>query len=93
LRTPDDAALAEHAKAWSQTQYHPVGTCAMGAGNGAVVDPERKVRGTDNLRVVDASVMPTIVSGNINAATIMIAEKGADLIKTGARKSNPKPET
>jgi choline dehydrogenase len=91
--TRDDAALAEHAKAWSQTQYHPVGTCAMGAGNGAVVDPELKVRGTDNLRVVDASVMPTIVSGNINAATIMIAEKGADLIKTGACKSNPKPET
>jgi choline dehydrogenase len=83
--SPDDAALTEHAKAWSQTEYHPVGTCAMGAGNEAVVDPELKVRGTDNLRVVDASVMPTIVSGNINAATIMIAEKGADLIRAGAR--------
>jgi choline dehydrogenase len=78
---PDDAALTEHIKRWSQTEYHPVGTCAMGIGENSVVDPTLKVRGVDGLRVIDASVMPTIISGNTNAAAIMIGEKGADLIK------------
>jgi choline dehydrogenase len=78
---PDQAALAEHARRWSQTEYHAVGTCAMGVDDLAVVDPDLKVRGVDALRVVDASVMPSIVSGNTNAAAVMIAEKGADLIK------------
>jgi choline dehydrogenase len=73
--------LTEHAKRCSQTEYHAVGTCAMGVGENAVVDPQLKVRGVDGLRVVDASVMPTIISGNTNAATVMIAEKAADLIK------------
>lgn len=81
---PNDAALEEHARTWSQTEYHPVGTCAMGIDDRAVVDPTLKVFGVDGLRVVDASVMPTIVGGNINAATIMIAEKGADHIKADA---------
>ncbi len=60
--------------------HHPVGTCAMGLGPDAVVDPELRVHGVPGLRVVDASVMPTIVGGNTNAATLMIAEKASDLI-------------
>lgn len=77
----DQATLIAHARNWSQTEYHAVGTCAMGVDDRAVVDPDLKVRGIEGLRVVDASVMPAIVSGNTNAATVMIAEKGADQIK------------
>lgn len=76
-----DGDLAAFARANARTVYHPVGTCAMGTGPDAVTDPTLKVRGIANLRVVDASVMPTIVSGNTNAPTIMIAEKAADLIR------------
>jgi 4-pyridoxate dehydrogenase len=78
-----DAALDEHIRSTAITLHHPAGTCRMGpqSDETAVVDPELRVRGVDGLRVVDASVMPDLVSGNINAPVMMIAEKAADLIR------------
>ncbi|MEM7068765.1 MAG: FAD-dependent oxidoreductase [Pseudomonadota bacterium] len=77
----EDQAMREHIKSRADTIYHPVGTCKMGTDEMAVVDPHLKVHGMENLRVVDASVMPKLIGGNTNAPTIMIAEKAADLIK------------
>ena len=80
-----DEALLDFGRATGSTAYHQCGTCVMGVGGDAVVSPTLKVNGVESLRVVDASVMPNIVSGNTNAATMMIAEKASDMILAAAR--------
>ena len=79
----DDAQVRAELRQRSDTVYHPVGTCRMGTGEDAVVDPQLRVRGINGLRVADASIMPTLIGGNTNAPTIMIAEKAADMIRAG----------
>lgn len=81
LKHQTDAEILEAIQHMAGTVYHPVGTCRMGRSARAVVDPQLRVQGVDGLRVVDASVMPKITSANTNAATYMIAEKAADMIK------------
>ena len=80
LHIQDDEELVKAGSDYTQTIFHPVGTCKMGKGDNAVVSEKLKVHGIQNLRVIDASIMPNITSGNTNAPTIMIAEKGADMI-------------
>ena len=75
-----DAMIDSFVRETAETIYHPVGTIRMGADDAAPLDGELQVRGIDGLRVVDASVMPTLIGGNTNAPTIMIAEKAAALI-------------
>ena len=77
--TSDDAIL-QWARAFGETTYHPVGTCKMGSDPMAVVDDRLRVRGMDGLRIADASIMPTLISGNTNAPSIMIGEKASDLV-------------
>jgi choline dehydrogenase len=84
-RAATEEDLLEHTRNTAGTTYHQTSTCTMGTHPRAVVDPELRVHGLDGLRVIDASVMPTVISGNTNAATIMIAEKGADMILAAAR--------
>ena len=80
LHIQDDEELVKAGSDYTQTIFHPVGTCKMGKDDNAVVSEKLKVHGIENLRVIDASIMPNITSGNTNAPTIMIAEKGADMI-------------
>jgi choline dehydrogenase len=95
-RAPDpgctsDADLLAFARASGTTVFHPTSTCRMGSDPDAVVDPRLRVRGIDRLRIVDGSIMPALVSGNTNAAIVMIGEKGADLILEDAGASAPIP--
>jgi choline dehydrogenase-like flavoprotein len=81
VRSDDDEAIRAAIRRRADTIYHPAGTCRMGSDADAVVDPQLRVRGVDGLRVVDASVMPTLVSGNTSAPVVMIAERASDLIR------------
>jgi choline dehydrogenase len=81
----DEAGLVRAAGDLGTTIFHPVGTCAMGRGPHAVVDARLRVHGIDGLRVIDASVMPRITSGNTNAPTYMIAERGAQFVLEDGR--------
>ncbi|HKM74727.1 MAG TPA: GMC oxidoreductase [Stellaceae bacterium] len=87
IRSDDE--LLGYARKKSSTIYHATCTCRMGSDNMAVVDDQLRVHRIESLHVVDASVMPTVTSTNTNAPTIMIAEKGADLIRRAARASDP----
>ena len=88
-KAQSDAELAEHVRRTASTMQHPASSCRMGIDDMAVVDPELKVRGIDRLRVADASIFPSIPGGNINAPTIMVGEKCADMLR--GRRLPPEP--
>ena len=97
LRLPDkrnvsDAELEAFVRATCGTDYHPSGTAKMGSGSDSVVDADLRVHGVEGLRVVDASVLPSIVSGNLNAPVQMIARKAADVIRGVEGLPSERPE-
>jgi choline dehydrogenase-like flavoprotein len=81
VQVQTDAEIDAFLKSTAITAHHPAGTCAMGIGPDAVLDPQMKVRGMEGLRVVDASAMPDMVSAHINACVLMMAEKASDMIR------------
>jgi choline dehydrogenase-like flavoprotein len=92
-RTADvhsDEEIRSALRQYSDTVYHPIGTCKMGVDAMAVVDPSLRVHGLQGIRVVDASIMPTLIGGNTNAPSMMIGEKAADLIKAERSSENLK---
>ncbi len=84
IDSQSDEEIKDYIRKWSKTDYHPVGSCKMGSDDMAVVDTQLKVHGINGLRVIDASIMPTLISGNTQAPSIMVGEKGAAIIKAGA---------
>ncbi len=84
IESQSDEAIKAYIRQWSKTDYHPVGSCKMGHDDMAVVDTQLRVHGINGLRVIDASIMPTLISGNTQAPSIMVGEKGAAIIKAGA---------
>ena len=83
VETQTDEQIKDYIRKWSKTDYHPVGSCKMGTDDMAVVDPQLRLHGISRLRVIDASIMPTLISGNTQAPSIMVGEKGAAIMKAG----------
>lgn len=86
-----DAEIIAYVRQYACCDYHPVGTCKMGSNSMAVVNSQLRVHGLEGLRVVDASIMPVLLRGNTNAATIMIAEKAADMVKNDGAPASAAP--